>query len=58
MRELRGEAVGAKERMGEAPDAAFDLAEGLSHPAGEGEFVPVAVNRAVFLPQAVEGRLG
>jgi hypothetical protein len=56
--ELGGEPVSAQERVRQAPDPAFELAQGLGHPPRQGEFVPVAVNRAVFLPQSVQGRLG
>ena len=56
--ELGREPVSAQQWMRQAPDAAFELTEGLGHPPREGEFVPIAVNRAVFLPQSVQRRLG
>ena len=55
MRVLPGEPVRADERMRQAPHLAFQLAEGLGEPAGEGEVVEFAEGRTVFLPQPVEG---
>ena len=51
---LCGEAVGADERMGHAPDLAVKLAKGLGTPAGQREVVEVAKGPAILFPESVE----
>lgn len=54
MGRLCGEAIGANERMGHAPDLAVELAKGLGTPAGQREVVEVAKGPAVLFPETVE----
>ncbi len=56
VRDLRGEAIRADERMREPPRAAFELAECLREPAREREVVPILKRTGVFLPERVERR--
>ena len=56
VRHLRRQPVGADERMGQPPRAAFQFAERLRQPAREREVVPILKRPAIFLPERVERR--
>ena len=54
--DLGRQAVGADQGMGEAPDPALQLAQGLRQPAGEGQVVKFFEHQTVFLPERIGQR--
>ena len=56
--QLRGQPIGAEQRVREAPGLAVKLAQGLRLPARQGQIIKVAECQAVLLPEQVEGRIG